>query len=399
MYGYPCHELASVKTIHAMSSLASKLGKAFSGGYPSHDTPVHSPGDHSSASSLVPSHYAIPNERGYFPAPSSSSSSSELVAVSPCTLYQIHPRYGGEKLERPVASGPLSLREPDAGTDASVVLIGICDGIAFYITSDDATARTSDTEMLLMLPRDCLVLDLAGAGHTDVLRVEGLLAARTKFHDQREGQKSTRYPEALPDDAVSRAMFRTSQAMARMLVSGSRMASKSIDKYGEKKKEAIKMEDRKEMKVGSTSIKASKVTRTVSKKTHTAAVLVSDKISDVMAKKLVEAVTVKKGDTESQRKARTLLLASTLAYGEISSGAAEGYETMVRAAKDQAVAFVATKYGKDAGQLARNTAGATANFGRAALTARRIVDVKKVAKVAGKQAVKQSIKNVVAPKG
>ena len=74
-------------------------------------------------------------------------------------------------------------------------------------------------------------------------------------------------------------------------------------------------------------------------------------------------------------------------------------DTMVRAAKDQAVAFVATKYGKDAGQLARNTAGATANFGRAALTARRIVDVKKVAKVAGKQAVKQSIKNVVAPKG
>lgn len=70
----------------------------------------------------------------------------------------------------------------------------------------------------------------------------------------------------------------------------------------------------------------------------------------------------------------------------------EGYELMVTAAKMQATSFVATKYGEDAAELARHTAGSAANFGRTALTARRIVNVKKIAKSAGKSAVKTAVK-------
>lgn len=65
---------------------------------------------------------------------------------------------------------------------------------------------------------------------------------------------------------------------------------------------------------------------------------------------------------------------------------------MVTAAKMQATSFVATKYGEDAAELARHTAGSAANFGRTALTARRIVNVKKIAKSAGKSAVKTAVK-------
>ena len=68
---------------------------------------------------------------------------------------------------------------------------------------------------------------------------------------------------------------------------------------------------------------------------------------------------------------------------------------MVKSAKAQAVSFVSLKYGEDAGELARHTAGAAANFGSAALTARRVVNVKAIAKTAGKQMVKETIKSSI----
>jgi hypothetical protein len=65
---------------------------------------------------------------------------------------------------------------------------------------------------------------------------------------------------------------------------------------------------------------------------------------------------------------------------------------MVKSAQSQAAAYVVIKYGQSAAELCRHTAGAATNFGRAALTARRIVDFKKVMKSAGKTMVKEGIK-------
>jgi hypothetical protein len=64
------------------------------------------------------------------------------------------------------------------------------------------------------------------------------------------------------------------------------------------------------------------------------------------------------------KKARSLLLASTLAYAEIGHGASEGYEMMVKSAQSQATAYVAKKYGQSAAELCRHTAGAAAKDAR-----------------------------------
>jgi hypothetical protein len=120
---------------------------------------------------------------------------------------------------------------------------------------------------------------------------------------------------------------------------------------------------------------------------------VTGKISEFVGEKLGKACAVKGGDTATKAKARSLLLASTLSYGEMSNGASECYENVVRVAKAQATSFVAAKYGQSAAELCRHTAGAATNFGRAALTARRVVDPKTLIKSVAKHAVKESVKD------
>jgi len=344
----------------------------------------------------LPSCYHIPSESGYFP---SASVDVEAIAVAEnVTLYQIHPRFG-EKLDAPLASGTLILSDPDGGTAEEVAFVGQCDDIVFYVMADDATTKTSEKEFMLMLPSDCIVVDLSECADQMVLHIEGLLAARTKFHDEtaieeeEEKKGKPKYPEDLPRDPVSKAMFRTSAQMARMIVSISQKGAEKIDNYGEKKKENIT--ESKDVKVGRASIKIAKVTRNVSEKTHSVTTKISDKISDVVGGKVGRTAAIKEGDTKTKKKARRLLLASSIAYAEVATGASEGYEIMVKSAKAQAVSFVSLKYGEDAGELARHTAGAAANFGSAALTARRVVNVKAIAKTAGKQMVKETIKSSI----
>lgn len=347
----------------------------------------------------APAHYLIPDEKGYFPA--GSDETSALVAkVDKAKIYQIHPRRSnGKKSDEPLATGTLTLRDPDAGTADDVVLICQCGDTLLYIMNEDATTKTLEAEFIIMLPKDCLLIDLSECTETDVLKVESLLAARTKFHDESSEQQSqstaagTSYPENLPDNSASRLMFRASSKVSKLIVSAGELGASKIDEYGEKKKEGVT--ESRDVKVGKTSIKLAKGTRVASEKVFNITEKVSGKVSDILGGKVGRAAAIKEGDSATRKRARSLLLASTISYAEIGNGASEGYELMVKSAQAQATSFVAKKYGHSAAELCRHTAGAATNFGRAALTARRVVDVKKVVKTAGKQMVKESIKNSI----
>jgi hypothetical protein len=339
------------------------------------------------SASLSPSHYVIPNQEGYFPAGSDGRS---LVLIANATLYEIHPsRY--EKPDEPLASGLFTLHDPAAGTADEVALVGQCGDTLFYIMNDDATTKTSEFEFMIMLPENCIILDLTGCSDADALRVESLFAARTKFHDESKSlTEITEYPANLPDDKCSRALFRASRKIANCTKAVAAMGASRIDSYGEMKRDSVVQST--DVKVGKTTILIAKGTRAISKKTLQLTEKVSDKISDVLGGKVGRATEIKEGDSANKRRARSLLLASTIAYAEVGNGAAEAYELMVTSAKSQATSFVDKKYGKDMAELTRHTAGAVANFGRAALTARRVVDVKKVVKSAAKRRVKEAIK-------
>lgn len=344
-----------------------------------------------------PLHYTIPNEVGYFPA-GSEEAVSLLAEINNVTLYQIIHK-NGEKVDGPLASGSLTLRDPDAGTADDVVLVGQCGDALFYILSDDATKKVSKFEFILLLPEDCIVVDMTECGKENVLRVEALLAARTKFHDATaalEGVKPATssivvYPEELPNDNVSKSMFWAASQVSQMVVVAGKMGASKIDLYGEKKKGEIKEEEKRDVKVDESIIGVAKVTRRGSEMALDVTKSVTGAISDFLGGGIGRAAAIKKDDSELKKKARALLLASTLSYGELSNGASECYETVVKSAKSQTTAFVAEKYGASAAELCRHTTGAAANFGSAALTARRVVNPKKIVKSAAKAMIKESL--------
>lgn len=364
-----------------------------------HATPIyqeHQDGD--------PSHYEIPNEDGYFPAPS-----THVVASCPATLYQIHPDYNkneeSSSEQEPLARGTLRLSDPDDGTATEVALIGECNDVLFLVEATDATTRISDTEFLLLLPHDCILVQVDESVDPEtILHLEAIFAARTQFHDETKSVEETNkkqqypdaYPNVLPDDKISHGLYRTSKLVSNLLVATSGKAAQGIEKYGQHKRNSIQVT--KEKNVSETSIKVAKATRRVSDTTLRVSTKVSDKISSVIGGGVGRAVAIKEGDSSTKKGARRFLLASTIAFDEVASGATEGYETVVKAAKSQSIAYVSTKYGENAAELARHSAGSAANFGRTALTARRIINVKKIAKSAGKNAVKTAVKQSILKK-
>lgn len=336
-----------------------------------------------------PAHYTLPDVSGYFPAgvggPADSAGADALAArIENVTLYQLRPKLGDD----PLASGALTLREPVAGTADEVALVGQCDDTLFYVLSDDAVTKKNRAEFVLLLPEVCLVLNLDECDDDDILRVESLFAARTKFHV--EGL----LPRDLPTDFVSKSIYGLSRSVSQLAVSAGEMGAAKIEAYGEKKKEGV-TECADPVKVGRGSIALAKGTRAASEMTLSAATTVSGAISSALGGAAGGALTAKEGDGAVKSMVRNVLLASALGYAEIGNGAAEAYERMVGEAKAQATTYVDKRYGTEAAELARHTTGAAANFGRTALTARRVVNVKKLVKSAVKQRVKEQVKATI----
>jgi len=357
--------------------------------------------------------FRIPSEEGYFPT--GYCAAPPLVCLKSATLYQTHPRFvskgatvsaemvtdsdGG--LMKEIACGEFVVRDPSPGTATEVSLVGSCDGISFYLTSDDEAVRLSENEFVLMLPNDCVLVDLSSKNALPdvILHLEGLLAARTNFRDA-SGETKLGEPELdravlVPDDRLSRAIFKTSKWVGKAAEKAGKAGSRQIDRYGEKKVASI--QNTEEKKIGKNTLRLAKGTKFVAKKTNLVADTVSDKVSGAAGKAVAKHIKSKnansnqKEESKKAKKAKQILLTTILAYGEISDGVGEGYNHMSRAAKGQANTFIAKKYGQDAAQLARHTAGATANFGRAALTGRRIINVKNIVKSNAKAMVKEGI--------
>ena len=271
----------------------------------------------------------------------------------------------------------------DAADD--VALVGQCGDVLFYLMCDDAVTKKNRAEFILLLPAECLVLDLKDCREDDILLAESLFAARTKFHAE---------PEDLPKGFVSKSIYGLSKGVSQLAVSAGEAGAAKIQEYGEKKREGV-AQCQEPVKVGRGSIALAKGTRAASEMTLSVASTVSDKISSALGGAAGSAVAPREGDGAVKSMVRSVLLASALGYAEIGNGAAEAYERMVTEAKAQSTTYVEKKYGKEAAELARHTTGAAANFGRTALTARRVVNVKKLVKSAVKQRVKEQVKATV----
>jgi hypothetical protein len=348
---------------------------------------------------------AIPDEKGYFPV---ASLESRTLSLGPNTkIHQLlkksheYRRRSTQHTEGTLlCCGTMLISDPVDGTPDAVMIVGTCDETCFYVTNDDATVKVSPTEFVVLLPEDCLSINFDSEFTSDdeILLFEGTLAARTKFHDDSEGvAEATMRRSLVPDGKMSQSVYTSAVWMADQLVTASHHGSQYISSMGERQRQSTERAE-KPIKVSAAARNSAKAIRGVAKASYKIVSAVTDTVSNVVggaiAKTLVPPPDRDGKPGKSDSALKSSLLTATLAFSEVSEGVDLGYEKMVRSAKDEATSFVAHKYGHEAAELARHTTGATANFGRAALTARRIISVKTIAKSSAKVALRQSITNL-----
>ena len=328
--------------------------------------------------------YTIPGEEGYFPT---GRKDEYLVRSSTSTrIYHFDPVGGSIDTAsgKLMAEGPLTLRDPSPGIPEEVVLIGECGEILFYLRKDDATVKLSNDDFIFFLPDDeCIGINLNSKENEKVkLHVEGLLAYRTMFSEDLKKE------EEFADKKTS-TMVLMSQWLADKIVKSSEYGAEKIEWYGKHKRSQIT--ETKEKKISSSTMKTAKVTKKVAKNTNKVVTKVSDSISGVIGSAISNAVTPKVTDSKTKERGRSLLYATTTSVCEVLNGISEGTGILGTSMKQESTAYVEAKYGTEAGELARHTAGATVHFTKAVLVSRRIISPKSIMKSGVKEAAKQTI--------
>lgn len=388
--------------------------------------------------------YTVPNEQGFFP-----TGYKEVVSCPNCQIYQLPSVVFEEQVVKKktkktappptlLSQGNLIFQDPSPGTPEEVVLVGECNGVIFYVTNQDVTLTLSSTELVLICnpALDCLYISFPA--NEELSHIHALFAARTNIYQAGGGgiihkeqiesiQRScsslrnqlkdtddiSNVEHLIPDDTLHQSIYHSSVWIKKQVVLLSEVGAKQIEGHGERFRTSMRSSSTVSTNTSTTSasdgdttatnssssnvhippkaVESASHIRRFSKTVCKAAEHVSDSISTVVGEAIGNSVVVQPTDTETTRAARQLLRTSVLAYGEISDGMEEAYETMSRATKKEATACVAVKYGEEAADLTRHTLGATNNFVKTALTCRRILNVKKVAKSSLKSAVKQSV--------
>jgi len=362
-------------------------------GYDTHATPTLS----QTPIDAVPV-YTIPNESGYFPT---AFLNHELVSTgTPVHLYQIHPKYArqqhtsSEEITFPmIAEGTLTLSDPAPGTPSTIALIGRCENTIFNVRTSDATVKVSSNAYNLLLPQDCIRVQLPDDTADDVLlRIEGLLASRTKFSD-RSALSVGKARDLVPKGRVSQSVYKMSVLLAGGIVSVSESGSRRIATYGETKRGSIT--ETEEVAVSGAALGAASTVKKVAKVTNRVVGKIGSVLSKSIGGALATTISVSDKDGRTKRRGKRYLTASAIAFSEVADAVGEGYDRLSSATKDEATAFVAAKYGDDAGDFCRQTVGAAVNFGEAALAVRRVLDVKTVIKESAKVAAAKTMKNSI----
>jgi len=409
-----------------------------------HETPILS-----KTGNQVPV-YILPNEDGFFP-----TGDKTVVLLGPiepkCHIYQLpnvslSANEQGESMAWTLLSkGSLELRNPAPGSPKEVALVGECDGLVFYIMQDDVTLTLSPRELVLICvpSMDCLYISLASETSEKILvQMQSIFSSRTNLYRGEGGttvvdrhiesirrslNNSTVRPETMaknkyqdgkeedddlkhviPEDNVHQSIYQSSKWIKKQIVHLSEMGARQVEGHGDRLRSSLRKssssnvsssadsssvteENKNVINIHPMAVQSASQIRKFSKTARKTAEQVSDSISNMVGSAIASTIVEKPKDTESTRAARQLLRTSVIAYGEISDGVGEGFDILSRATKREATACVAVKYGDEAADLTRHTLGATNNFVKTALTCRRILDVKKVAKSSVKCAVKQSL--------
>lgn len=403
-------------------------------GIASHDDPIlsESPIDH------VPV-YTLQSEDGFFPTGYSeeiltSHNNAQLYQMNPKTAHEHDQKQKNTKDEKIaelfsestiLAEGTFTLRDPARGTPSEVALIGECDGTLFYVKQNDAIIKMSSKTFAIIFPEDCITIhflqenDEERAKEEDsmLLYMEALFAARTKFinnfeqtpeiaSDSNDDNGEDDDIKNFLDNKTSKHIYSFSKYVGKKINAAGVVGASYISNYGESKRNGVLVkkeassaksvnnsaDSNSNLFVRPSTIYAAGALQKAGKFTNTAVKTVGNNVSNTIGKSMAGTFTAKENDSESTQRNKKVALSSALVLYSLADSTTAAYRLMAKAAKEETVEYMNVKYGKDASELARKTLGASIEFGEAALSARRFLNVKHIIKASAKVALKESVK-------
>jgi len=326
-----------------------------------------------------------------------------------------------------LAEGSFILRDPAPGTPSEVVLIGQCNGILFYVKQDDTIVKISSHEFAILFPEDCIAIHISQNSNIPnkkkeeddsmLLYMEALFAARTNFLDKslpisyatvdtNDNSDIDDDVNFIMDNKVSKSMFKFSKYVGKKINSAGASGADYITNYGEAKRNQFleksetqnftsmnsNTSNTSNREVSPTILYAAGALHKAGKVTNQAVQIVGTNVSNVIGKSMAGTLTLKENDSNFTKNNKKVALSSALVFYNLANSTTAAYRLMANAAREETVEYMNVKYGKDASQLARKTIGASIEFGEAALSARRFLNVKQIAKASAKVALKESLK-------
>mmetsp|Transcript_8189 Transcript_8189/g.24641 ORF Transcript_8189/g.24641 Transcript_8189/m.24641 type:complete len:398 (+) Transcript_8189:139-1332(+) len=337
----------------------------------------------------------VGGEERIFPSPERTRTPLFTAAAK---IFQVHPGYGKGSL---LATGTLHVMTPQQTEGAEEVsLVGECGETRFFFKWTDTCIKIAPAEYMLMADTDCVGIELQSSSPEATSKFDHLLRDRCIFRVE-EDPDATLVPSDFQGDA-RRSLYPedpTSQTVAKMtgwlchaIMKASTGTANSIHSYGSKKTDAVTQSS------GDISLghaKRSESIRSATEKARKVITRISDKLSRHVGDKLVKHVEVKPGDSGLKAKARQLAASALLAYAEVTDSLVSGYTLVMDSTKQESQKYVEKRYGENAKITVGNSTAAVTNVGVSAITARRVLSVRKIVKSNAKYIAKRHAQNFV----
>jgi hypothetical protein len=293
-----------------------------------------------------------------------------------------------------------STRAPVTSPPGEVRMIGECDGVIFYLSDEDAISQPEVTLMICVPIAACTKNNLHQAGKIVVEdRIELIHRDICTLNDHSKHAKFTtgkleeNIENLIPDDALNQAIYQSSIWIAKQIVLFSEAGAKQVEYHGEQwrctiirpvdgilQTEEQKYECDSSLNVHPEVVQQASYIRSFSKTVRNFVEQVSESVSNFLGILIGCCIAEKPTDGETTRYCRHLLRTTVLSCGEISEGVEEGFDIFARAAKREVTSCVAIHYGRDAADVTRHTLGTSINLIKTAITVRRVLNAKKVAR-------------------
>jgi hypothetical protein len=227
------------------------------------------------------------------------------------------------------------------------------------------------------------------------------------FYDYDPNADTDSLEHLIPHDRVNQAIFHTSIWLAKQIVHLSEQGAKLLKDQGEKWRasqpdlpaivliieeeqpqqthalgtynQEINPSSSNNTDTSNIHVRNASYIWSCSKAVRNAVEYVSESISNLLGTVIGSCITEQATDGEILRFSRHLVRTTVVSCGEVGTSIEESFDIITHTTKEEVTSCVALYYGRDAANFTQHTLGTVINLIKAVITARRVLNAKKVA--------------------